>query len=105
MRMKPDNSQDDLRPEYDLGYSKAIRGKYCKQLLREGSNAVILEPDVVEAFGDSAAVNEALRSLLDLSRTIRRLTKNPATRKKGTAGGSMPGRKSDVHTLRGSDTS
>jgi hypothetical protein len=83
--MKPDNNRDDLRPEYDFDYSRAVRGKYYKRLLREGANVVVLEPDVAEAFGDSAAVNEALRSLLDLSRSTQRLTKRSAKRKKKTA--------------------
>jgi hypothetical protein len=86
MKTKPDNNRDDLRPEYDLDYSKAVRGKYCKRLLREGANVVVLEPDVAEAFGDSASVNEALRSLLDLASTTQRLTKRSVTRKKGVSG-------------------
>lgn len=36
----------------------------------------MLEPDVAKAFTDSAAVNDALRSLLDLTRTTQRLTKH-----------------------------
>lgn len=66
MRAKPDNNGDEVRPEYDFGYSKAVRGKYYKRLLQEGANIVVLEPDVARAFGDSAAVNKALRSFLDL---------------------------------------
>jgi hypothetical protein len=85
MRTKPGNNRDDLRPEYDFDYSKAVRGKYYKRLLRGGANVVVLEPDVAKAFGDSAAVNEALRSLLDLSRSTVRLTKRSAERKKRTA--------------------
>ncbi len=80
-----DNNRDDLRPEYDFDYSKAVRGKYYKRLLREGANIVVLEPDVAKAFGDSAAVNEALRLLLELSRSTQRLTKRSAARKKRTA--------------------
>jgi len=80
--MKSDDHHNDLRPEYDFDYSKAVRGKYCKRLLREGANVVILEPDVARAFGDSAAVNEALRSLLELSRSTQRLTKRSSGRKK-----------------------
>jgi hypothetical protein len=34
---------DDLRPEYDFDYTKAVRGKYCRRLLEEGSNVVILD--------------------------------------------------------------
>lgn len=84
MRTKPDKDRDDLRPEYNFDYSKAVRGKYCKRLLREGANVVVLEPDIARAFGDSAAVNEALRSLLDLSRSTVRLTKRSAVRKRKT---------------------
>lgn len=66
---------DELRPEYDFDYSKAVRGKYQKQLSEEGANIVVLEPDVAKAFSTSTAVNEALRSLLDFTRSTQRLTK------------------------------
>ncbi len=72
--------RDELRPEYNFDYSKALRGKYYKRLLEEGSNVVILEPDVAKAFGDSSAVNEALRSLLHLTRSTQRLTKRSSGR-------------------------
>jgi len=65
---------DDLRPEYNFDYSKAVRGKYYRRIMREGANVAILEPDVAKAFRTSAAVNEALRSLLQISETTRRLT-------------------------------
>lgn len=68
-------SSDELRPEYDFDYSKATRGKYCRRLLEEGSNVVILDPDIVRAFQDSDSVNKALRSLLELTRSTNRLTK------------------------------
>jgi len=67
-------SSDELRPEYDFDYSKAVRGKYYRKLLDEGSNVVILDPDISKAFRDSSAVNEALRSLLQLTRSTERLT-------------------------------
>jgi hypothetical protein len=73
--------RDELRPEYELDYSKAVRGKYFKQLLKEGANVVVLEPDVAKAFVDSAAVNDALRSLLDLTRSTRRLTSRSGGRR------------------------
>jgi hypothetical protein len=63
-----------MRPEYDFDYSKAVRGKYYRRLLREGANVAVLEPDVARAFRTSAAVNEALRSLLRMSEAMRRLT-------------------------------
>ena len=65
MKTKSPNISDDLRPEYNFDYTKATRGKYFKWLLKEGANVVVLEPDVAKAFGNSAAVNDALRSLLD----------------------------------------
>ncbi|MBM3298576.1 MAG: hypothetical protein FJY85_01320 [Deltaproteobacteria bacterium] len=67
-------TSDELRPEYDFDYSRAVRGKYYKRLLDEGSNVVILDPDVAKAFHDSTSVNEALRSLLELTRSTKRLT-------------------------------
>ena len=70
------NSHDDMRPEYDFDYSKAVRGKYCNRLQTEGSNIVVLEPDVAKAFSDSATVNQVLRTLLDLARATQRLTKH-----------------------------
>jgi len=66
---------DDLRTEYDFDYSKAVRGKYYRRLIEEGSNVIILDPDISRAFRDSASVNRALRSLLDLARSTKRLTR------------------------------
>jgi hypothetical protein len=64
----------DIEPEYEFDYSKAVRGKYYRRLLSEKTNVVVLDPDVAKAFRGSAAVNEALRSLLKVSETTRRLT-------------------------------
>ena len=52
----------ELRPEYD--FSGGVRGKYA-QRFQEGSNVVILDPDVAAKFPDSTAVNEALRRMSD----------------------------------------
>lgn len=82
MKAKKKVVSDELRPEYNFDYSKAIRGKYYKRIIEEGANVVMLEPDVAKAFTDSAAVNDALRSLLDLTRTTRRLTKHSTERLK-----------------------
>ena len=75
MKEKKKKGIDDLRPEYDFDYSKAVKGKYYRRLLEEGSNVAVLEPDVSKAFRDSVSVNEALRSLLELTRATKRLTK------------------------------
>jgi hypothetical protein len=71
---------DDMRPEYDFDYSKAVRGKYYRRLLKEGANVIVLDPDVAKAFRSSAAVNEALRSLLRVSEATRRLTARSSRR-------------------------
>ena len=74
MRAKSRATPNDMRPEYNFDYSTAVRGKYYRRLLKEGANVVVLEPDVAKAFRSSAAVNEALRSLLRMSEATRRLT-------------------------------
>jgi len=80
MKDRGKKKSDELRPEYDFDYSKAVRGKYYKRLLEEGSNVVVLDPDVSKAFHDSVSVNEALRSLLDLTRSTHRLTRRSSGR-------------------------
>jgi len=72
--MKPKNDQvsEDMRSEYKFDYSKAVRGKYRTRILREGANVVVLEPDVAKAFPNSAAVNDALRVVLEASQAVRR---------------------------------
>ena len=73
--MKPKaSSVNELRAEYNFDYSQAVRGKYYKRLLKEGSNVVVLEPDVAKAFPTSEAVNEALRVVLKAGQSARRLT-------------------------------
>jgi hypothetical protein len=80
MKARSPASPDDMRREYDFDYSRAVRGKYYRRLLKEGANVVILEPDVAKAFRSSAAVNEALRSLLRMSEATRRLTSRSSGR-------------------------
>ena len=58
---------DTLRAEYspeDLG--TGVRGKYLREY-RKGTNLVLLAPDVAKAFPNGAAVNEALRSLIEIA--------------------------------------
>jgi hypothetical protein len=52
--------------EYD--FSKGVRGKYAKAFL-EGTNLVVLDPDVAEMFPTSTAVNDALRALAKIARS------------------------------------
>jgi hypothetical protein len=57
------SSDDEMLPEYD--FSKGVRGKYAKRYA-EGSNVVLLEPDVAKVFPDAASVNYALRQLIEI---------------------------------------
>jgi hypothetical protein len=57
-------SDDDLLPEYD--FSGAVRGKYYERY-RQGTNVVLLDPDIAAVFHDSAAVNHTLRLLVSLA--------------------------------------
>ena len=57
--------KSEMLNEYD--FSKGVRGKDAKHYA-EGSNVVVLSPDVAEAFPDSESVNEALRVLLKIAR-------------------------------------
>jgi len=59
--------EDDLRPEYDLKtlLKTGIRGKYA-QRFREGTNLVLLDPDVAKAFPNPERVNEVLRLVMQL---------------------------------------
>ena len=61
-----------MRPEYDLRKLKFVgRGIYAERY-RSGTNLVLLEPDVREAFPDDESVNEALRVIAKT--TTRRVT-------------------------------
>jgi hypothetical protein len=71
--MNAEESQDELRPEYDFDFSKAVRGKYYRQYL-ESSNVIVLDPDVAAAFHNSAAVNQALRAMLQFANQTSSLT-------------------------------
>ncbi len=47
-----------------------VRGKYVARL-RKGSNIVVLEPEIAAAFPSDAAVNEALRGVLNTTKAVR----------------------------------
>ena len=58
---------DEMKPEYD--FSGGVRGKYY-QAYMQSSNVIILDPDVAEIFRDSASVNEALRLLARIAKSV-----------------------------------
>ena len=59
---------DNLQPEYDLKklLRTGVQGKYAARF-REGTNLVLLAPDVASAFPTADSVNEALRLVLQLT--------------------------------------
>ena len=64
MKKIESEEEDDLRPEYDFSHKKGgMRGKYVERC-REGTNLVLLAPDIAAAFPDAKAVNDALRLVL-----------------------------------------
>jgi hypothetical protein len=63
---------DDLRPEYDLSelLKDGVQGKYADRF-REGTNLVLLDRDIAEAFPSDEAVNTALRLVIQLKKLPR----------------------------------
>ncbi len=68
MRKETDHElEDELRPEYDFSQLQGgVRGKYAERY-QAGTNLVLLDPDVAQAFPTSEAVNEALRLLIQIA--------------------------------------
>lgn len=61
MNQKPNESEEDDIPEMEL--SGGVRGKYYQSYM-QGTNVILLDPDVATVFQDSAVVNQALREYL-----------------------------------------
>lgn len=62
-----ETGNDEMRSEYD--FSGGVRGKYYEAYV-QSSNVVVLDPDVAEIFRDSASVNEALRLLAKIAKSV-----------------------------------
>ena len=60
-KKKKDEASNEMRAEYDFRTLKFVgRGIYAERY-RSGTNLVLLDKDVREAFPDDESVNEALR--------------------------------------------
>ena len=68
-RRAPDSERDTMRPEYD--FSKGVRGVTAARYA-QGTNIVVIDPQVLDVFPDSDAVNETLRALAPVLRQQRR---------------------------------
>ena len=70
MKKASGKQPDEMRPEYDFASMKGrIRGKYAASY-KKGTNIVLLEPEVAEAFPNDEAVNRALRAVLSIRAAI-----------------------------------
>jgi hypothetical protein len=58
--MKRMRKDPEMLEEYD--FSRGVQGKYAKRYA-EGTNVIVIEPDVAKIFPDHDSVNQALRSL------------------------------------------
>jgi hypothetical protein len=72
---------NDLRPEYDFGQllNTGVQGKYARRFA-EGTNLVLLAPDVAEAFPTAESVNETLRLVLQLTQVRAKRRKSSGRR-------------------------
>ena len=72
MVKKKAETEDELRPEYDLSKLKIVgRGIYADRF-RSGTNLALLDRDVREAFPDDQSVNEALRVIARAAKRLER---------------------------------
>ena len=70
--MKKDRTGSDepeMLEEYE--FEGGERGKYAERF-GQGTNVVVLAPDVAEAFPNSDRVNEALRVLVQIAKSTRK---------------------------------
>lgn len=72
MKKDSNNEEDEMRPEYSL--QGGVRGKYFERY-KQGTNIVLLEPDLAKVFQDSDTVNQALREYLSEHGRLPRLSK------------------------------
>ena len=79
--MKKMPNDPDLLEEYD--FSSGVRGKYAKRYA-EGTNVVVIDPDVMEYFPDHDTVNDALRGLAAI------IKKRQKVEASGTSGSASP---------------
>ena len=65
------NNEDTLRPEYPADLIKSgVRGKYASRYW-EGTNIVLVDPDLHKLFPDSESVNRALRKFAEEHQMLR----------------------------------
>jgi len=68
-RKRRTGDRDTMRPEYD--FSQAVRGATAARYA-QGSNVVVIDPDILDVFPTGESVNEALRALAPVLRRNRK---------------------------------
>ena len=69
-----------MRDSYD--FADGIRGKYASRF-KQGTNVVVLDPDVARVFGDQKSVNDTLRAVVRiLDVQVRRTRSSPKKRRR-----------------------
>lgn len=71
--MSKNEIPDELRPEYDL---QSLQARKLGPGRKRFCDTVRLEPDVMAAFPNADAVNEALRYLIEVAKRINSLTQS-----------------------------
>jgi hypothetical protein len=71
--MKKMQKDSEILEEYD--FSQGVQGKYTRKYA-QGTNVVVIEPDIAKFFPDHDSVNQALRSLADIISRQNKLVKN-----------------------------
>jgi hypothetical protein len=67
------SKKDELRTEYPARLIRSgVKGKYAKRIRNEGTNVVVIDPDLHRLFPDSASVNKALRAYVEQRKQNRR---------------------------------
>jgi hypothetical protein len=75
---KAKSPSDELRVEYKRSdFRRLERGKYYERV-KAGSNVVVLDPEVAAVFPNSAAVNKALHSLVEVAEALTSASSQPA---------------------------
>ena len=73
MKKAPKGKTDpDMLDEYD--FSKGVRGKYATRYA-QGTNVVVLAPDVAAVFPNSESVNAALRVVQVARKSVQKVTR------------------------------
>lgn len=72
--MSKESREDDYEMDAEYDFSNSVRNPYAARF-REGTRQVQLDADVSAAFPDSQSVNEALRGLIKIAKSVKDLPK------------------------------